>query len=241
MSSTIYSTVQAYMTTQFNNGLQPKMADIHQHVYGSQSVMDSRVQRGNIYSAIRAGRDAALAKWDEYIKSQQFSLDLEQIEFYEADKVEAQFRHRDYGRFFSELYRGTFGAQTSDLKKYRDEYAHIACCWDKKLTEFSKNGQNLVVATYGRESSWELPTYWRWAMRENALWVRSTMIIIGQLKRGVKAGLPVLPSGKLIEKAIGYAESTRALLTDGSSWTCLKCGMINASNFCSNCGAPKPT
>jgi hypothetical protein len=139
------------------------------------------------------------------------------------------------------LYRGKFGEHTSDIKKFYEEYAHIAALWQIKLNEFSEQGKNLVIASYGRHSTWKIPSWWRWAIREIDLFKRSLDIIVYQLQRGEKGQL-LLPSGKPISKALGYVDSTKALVENGTSWECENCKMTNSgtANFCSNCGKKKP-
>lgn len=239
MTSAIYDEVQVFLTECNKIKVAPTLQNIGKHVFKDDYNPDSRYQRDAIYEALYLGRNIALNSWREYCKTSDFNKDIEEIEFYHPEKVLEEFKTEDFGEFNRELYRGTFNAYTDTLKKNENVYGHIAVLWRKKLSEFSALGQNLVIASYGKTSTWHSPSFWKWAIREVELFKRTLNIIKMQLNRGEETKI-ALPSGKPFSKALGYVSSTKALIEDSTSWTC-KCGMINieSANFCSNCGQPK--
>ena len=240
MASAIYDEVQVYLTECKKAGVAPTLEDIGKYVFKDDYNPDSRYQRDAIYGAIDYGRFTALNSWKEYCESPDFNKDIEEIEYYHPEKVLEEFKDVEFGGFNTKLYRGAFNSYTDTLKKNENTYAHIAVLWRKKQSDFStQKNQNLVIASYGKKSTWHIPSFWGWAVREVDLFKRSLHIIEKQLHRGEDAQI-ALPTGKPYSKAIGYINSTRALIEDGTSWVC-KCEMVNSAeaNFCSNCGSSK--
>lgn len=201
---------------------------------------DSRKQRDAVYGSIRRGRDNAILGWEKYVEDPQFLKDLSEIEYYATELIDEHEKSGDYAVFFSELYAGRFADKTELIKGNLREFALIAVLWDRKLKELSQKGMNLVISNYGKNSKWRIPSFWKWAIRETNLYIRSLKTVQKQIERGINTKIGQLP-GVLPKKAIGYTESAQAALTDGTSWIC-ECEMINneTANFCSNCGKPKP-
>lgn len=242
MASRIYDDVQTFLTECSRAGVAPTIKDIGKAVYKDDYDPDSRYQRDAIYMAIYEGRILALNAWDEFCKSPDFSKEIEELEYYHRELVNGELKGDDYAYFNTYLYRGRFGDMTGDLKKYMNEYSHIAAIWRKKLKETSETkGMNLVISSYGKNATWSIPSWWKWAVREMDLFKRSFKIIRRQLERGESAKL-LLPSGQPLSKVIGIVDSAKALIEDGTSWTC-GCGMRNPqeANFCSNCATPNPS
>jgi len=200
---------------------------------------DSRIQRDAVYGSITRGRDNALIGWEKYAGDPQFLKDLSEIEYYANGLIDEQERSGDYAEFFGELYAGRFADKTDLIKGNLRAFALIAVLWDRKLKELSQMGMNLVISNYGKNSKWRIPSFWKWAIRETNLYIRSLKIVQKQIERGITTKVGKLP-GVLPRKAIGYTESAKAALTDGTSWKC-ECEMINigTANFCSNCGKSK--
>jgi hypothetical protein len=187
------------------------------------------------------GRERAWHVWRDYCQNPQFKADCANVEYYKANDVNAQLGTSDFGEWWAEVHRpGSFGKLTSDMKKYYYHLAHIAVLWDEKIREFATNGMNLIVAAYGRQSTWIRPTYWRFSLRERNLDVRFSLILIRKMKEGWEGEL-TLPDARPYPKMIGYAESVSAMLSDGSNWVCT-CGMINSQKraTCAHCEKPKP-
>jgi len=241
MASRVYDDVQTFLTECSRAGVAPTIQDIGKAIYKDDYDPDSRYQRDAVYKAIYEGRILALNAWDEFCRSPDFSKELEKIEYYEPSLAEAEFKGDDYANFNTYLYRGKFGEMTGELKKFSNEYSYIAALWRRKHKEISETKKmNLIVSSYGKNATWSIPSWWKWAVREINLFKRSFKMIKTQLERGESAKL-LLPSGQPLSKAIGYVDSARALVEDESSWTC-GCGMRNPqeANFCSNCGGKKP-
>jgi len=236
----IYADVQSFITQRIEEGKPPTTIDIQKHIFKEDFNEDSRMQKDSVYGAIVRGRDTGLIDMDVYFESDQFSKDLSEVEYYANKLIDEQEKSSDYAEFFTELHMGRFGTETDLIKGNLREFALIAVLWDRKLAEISKGSKNIIIATYGRYSAWRLPSLWRWAIRETDLYLRTLLIVEKQFKRGIRTKVAMLP-GTPIQKALGYTESARAALTDGTSWTC-ECDMINpeSANFCSNCGKPKP-
>lgn len=240
LTGRIYPEVQNFITERMYQKSPPRTSEIIRHVFGDQTNQDSRIQRDAVYQAITRGRDLALAKMELYLESNEYYQDLAEIEYYASDLIDQQETSADYADFFSELHMGRFGDKTDLIKGNLRPFALIAALWERKLQEYSEKGMNLVIASYGKDSGWFIPSWWKWATRETDLYLRSLKIVEKQLKRG--SGTKMLTaSGQPISKAIGYVGSARALLEDGASWSC-QCGMMNpgSANYCSNCGEAKP-
>lgn len=218
----------------------PTTREIQEEVFGEAFVSDSYRQRGLIYKAIANGRRNALTKYDHYIDSPEHTKDMAEIEYYKTEEMERQLNHPDYGEFFVELKMGRFGDKTEVIETYLDAYVLVAAIWERKLHEYSQEGDNLVIASYGQRSAWKIPTWWKWAIRETKLYMRSVLILEKQFKRGEETGL-LTASGIPLSKAIQYSTSIKGILENGTTWRCT-CGMFNSgsNNYCSNCGKPRP-
>jgi len=238
--SRFYIEVQDHLRKRIEDNDPPTTADIQRAIFGRSFDPDSKYQRQLVYSRIAEGRKNALDHWDIYMGSDEFRQDFAGIEFYEDINILSEDK-QDYFDFESALLRGRFGDQTDNIKEYLREYIVVSRLWKKKLLEFSRELNNLVISTYGKEAKWILPSWWRWAIRETDLYLRSVRTLQTQLRRGASTRL-LTASGEPISKAIGYAKSIEGLLEDGSSWKCPNCDMINhgTSNFCSHCGKPNP-
>lgn len=236
----IHHIVQRILTTGNEADNPPTTIAIQKEVFKEDFNSDSRTQRDAIYGSVTRGRDNAIIGWESYTSDPKFLEDLSEIEFYANELIDEQEKSGDYAEFYSELYAGRFIDKTDLIKGNLREFALIAVLWDKKLKELSQQGMNLVISSYGTLSKWKIPSFWKWAIRETDLYIRFLKIVEGQIERGIKTGIGALP-GTLPRKAIGYAQSAQAALTDGTSWEC-ECEMINigTANFCSNCGKPKP-
>lgn len=235
----IYRDVQIYLTQKFAEGKPPTTFEIQRHVFTNDFNPDSRKQRDAVYFCIQHGRVDAIQALQDYWESQESDTDNAEAEYY-SDFIEEQSKKPSYGKFYADACQGKFGEISNSIKNNMDAHCLIAHNFEKKLQEFSKNGLNFVIADYGKDSRWRIPEYWEWGIRERALYIRSLRILEKQLTRGIETKM-LLPTGKSLDKALGYAGSTRALIEDGTSWTCI-CGMENlsAANFCSNCGKAKP-
>jgi len=236
----IHHLVQGVLTTGNEANAPHTTIAIQKEVFNKDFDIDSRSQRDAVYGSITRGRDNAIIGWESYTKHPIFLEDLTEIELNANELIDEQEKSGDYGEFYSELYAGRFVDKTDLITGNLREFALIAVIWDKKLKELSRQGMNLVISSYGKESTWKIPSFWKWAIRETDLYIRSLKIVEMQIKRGIRTKVAVLP-GALPHKAIGYTQSAQAALTDGTSWTC-DCAMINigTANFCSNCGKPKP-
>jgi len=235
-----YIEVQDYLRKRLEDNIPPTTAEIQSTIYGRSFDIDSKHQREVIYSNIAEGRQRALDQWDVYMGSDEFRQDFAIIEFYGDTDILSEDKN-DYYLFQSALSKRRFGEQTDNIKEYLQEYIIVSKLWKKKLREYSKELNNLVISTYGNKAKWILPSWWRWAIRETDLYLRSVRTLQNQLRRGISTNL-LTASGEPISKAIGLAKSIEGLLEDGSSWRCPNCEMINhgSSNFCSNCGHKKP-
>lgn len=235
-----YDAVQSILTRRIAEERLPTTREIQEEVFGDAFVSDSRRQGDIIYEAIARGRYNALTEYDLYIDSPEYISDMTEIEVYKVEEMESQLNHPDYGEFFVELKMGRFGDKTEVIETYLDAYVLVAAIWEKKLHEFSQRGNNLVIASYGKKSVWKIPTWWKWAIRETDLYLRSITILSKQFKRGISTGL-LTSSGIPLSKAIEYSTSIQGILENGTTWQCT-CGMFNSgsSNYCSNCGKPRP-
>ena len=236
----IHHIVQKMITTGNEDNKSHTTIDIQKEVFGEDFDGDSRSQRDAVYGSITRGRDNAIIGWESYANHPKFLDDLKEIELNANELIDEQEKSGDYGEFYSELYAGRFAHKTELIKGNLKEFALIAVLWDKKLKELSQQGMNLVISSYGKQSKWKIPSFWKWAIRETELYIRSLKIFEKQIRRGIITKVGALP-GSLPHKAIGYAQSAQAALTDGTAWEC-ECDMINmgTANFCSNCGKPKP-
>ena len=236
----IHHLVQGMLTTGNEVNTPHTTIAIQKEVFNEEFDGDSRSQRDAVYGSITRGRDNAIIGWESYTRHPIFMVDLKAIELNADELIDEQEKSGDYGEFYSELYAGRFADKTDLIKGNLREFALIAVLWDKKLKDLSQKGMNLVISSYGKQSKWQIPSFWKWAIRETELYIRFLKIVERQIERGIKTGVGKLP-GILPFKAIGYAQSAEAALTDGTSWTC-ECAMINivTANFCSNCGKPKP-
>lgn len=235
-----YDAVQSILTRRIAEGRLPTTREIQEEVFGDAFVSDSSRQKYIIYKAIEKGRHNALDKYHLYIASPDHKTDMYEIEYYRDEEIEKQLSNPDYGEFFAELKLGRFGDKTEVIETYLDAYVLVAAIWEKKLHEFSQKGDNLVIASYGRKSLWKIPSWWKWAIRDTKLYLRTITILEKQFKRGIATGL-LTSSGIPLSKAIQYSTSIKGILENGTTWQCI-CDMFNSgnSNYCSNCGKPKP-
>lgn len=235
-----YEAVQTILTRRIAEDRLPTTREIQEEVFGDAFVSDSSRQRQLIYDAIAKGRRDALTNYNLYTDSPDHINDMTEIEYYKSEEMERQLNHPDYGEFFVELKMGRFGDKTKVIETYLDAYVLVAAIWEKKLHEFSQKGDNLVIASYGQKSVWKIPSWWKWAIRDTKLYLRSVTILEKQFKRGISTGL-LTSSGIPLSKAIQYSTSIQGILENGTTWQCT-CGMFNSgsSNYCSNCGNPRP-
>lgn len=189
----------------------------------------------------REGRDTALDLWELYIRTPQYVKDLAEVEYYKHEEMNRQRQSEDYGEFYTELHMGRFGDKTHVITVHLNEFVLIAAVFRNKMLEYSAQGHNLVIANYGPNSVWFIPSWWKWGIREMDLYIRTVSILEMRLKRGISTKM-LTASGVPLEKAIGYTDSIKGILEDGLAWQC-ECGMVNSAsaNFCSNCGSPNPT
>jgi len=238
--SRFYIEVQDYLRERLEANDLPKTVEIQQTVFGRSFDPDSQYQKQIIRDRIAEGRKNALEQWELYCGCEDFEKDIKKIEYYDNKKFLGE-DEDDYHDFYSALLRGRFGEDSEEIMEYLNEYIIISKLWKEKLPEFSKNLNNLVISTYGQNARWFCPSWWRWAIRETNLYLRTIRILRRQLKRGESTKL-LTASGEPIQKAIGYTRSIEGMLEDGTSWKCPDCGMYNhgKSNFCSNCSRRNP-
>jgi len=180
--------VSFMLTDLLEKGLNPTTQQLMQITFQSQYNSDSRKQRDTIYGIIIRRRDAAILDFEYYAASPEFTKDMASIDYYNHPEEITD----EYAEYDARLYEGFFGTETKTLKQFNEELKSVAILWDKKIKEFSEQGNNLVVATGGPKSRWKIPSYWGWAIRERDLYVISAKIIVKQLKRGI--GTKALPN-----------------------------------------------
>ena len=189
---------------------------------------DSASQGKTIYGCIVRGREHVVKLWNNYLQDRSFFIDLSFIQNYEVQKCEGQIKTLDFDEFYYELQTGKFGKDTQDILKHLGDYPAVAILFEKKMKEYSKTGSNFLTATYGKNSVWSIPTFWRWNIREFKLYRRTLDILRNQLKRGRETKV-LLPSGIPIPRILEYETVVRAALEDGTAWECSKCGTRNLS------------
>lgn len=187
------------------------------------------------------GRENVIILWEAYAKSDQFTKDLELIENYRTEDIEKQIDSKEFRDFHWQLHSGRFGKETREIVETLEHYPAIANIFQDKMFEYSKTGNNFIIASYGKESQWYIPTFWTWNIREFKLYTRTLKILRRQLARGVKTKV-LLPSGQPIEKVLLVETVVRASLEDKTVWVCPNCTARNleSSNICSICGTDKP-
>lgn len=181
LAARLYDEVQFTLTHLLDAEKTPTTQDLMQLTFKGQYNPDSRKQRDTIYTIIMRGRDDAILNFETYAVSQEFTKDIANIDYYEPPQTITE----DYAEYNSRLYEGYFGNETKILKQYEEELKPMATLWEKKINEYSHEGNNLVVATYGPNSKWVRPTYWWWAIRERDLYLRSAKILVKQIQRGI--------------------------------------------------------
>jgi len=234
-----YIEVQALLRELFNQNQNPTTADIQTAIFQENVDLDSQYQRSIIWKRISEGRKNALLFWNQYSESRDFVKDVAGILHYSDGDVLTS-EKKDFSNFRAALYGGQFGAEGENILQDLEYYTAISHLWTQKLKEYSQELNNLAISTYGKRAYWLLPSWWRWAVRETDLYIRSVKILQRQLKRGISTKL-LTASGEPLEKALEYSKSIQGLLEDGDSWRC-KCNMYNSgeSNYCSNCGRTNP-
>lgn len=197
---------------------------------------DSKSQWETIYGCICRGRGNVIKIWDVYLDGKSFHSDLAYVQTYEAKDCERQFKTLDFDEFYYKLQRGKFGKDTSIILKNLGEFPAVAILFERKMKEYSKSGNNFLTASYGANSVWFIPSFWRWNIREYRLYKRSLHILRNQLDRGIKTKV-LLPSGLPIPRILEYETVVRAALEDGTAWECSKCGAKNLmqNNQCQIC------
>jgi hypothetical protein len=105
------------------------------------------------------------------------------------------------------------------IKQNLGHYPAIAVISERKVKEFSKEGNNFLTATGGPDLKWYIPSWWSWNIREYKLYNRTVRILYTQLNRGVKTKV-LLPSGVPLEEALAYRTVIQAALRDTTSWKC---------------------
>ena len=161
-------------------------------------------------------------------------------EYYANDLIDEQERSADYSRFFTELHMGRFGDKTKVIKGHLREFALVAACWKTKLHESSAGLKNLVIASYGKKSVWEIPSFWAWSIRETDIYLRTLKVLEKQLIRG-STTKAITRMGESTESLLTEVRKTTALLENGSPWICRHCATSNPpqSKFCGSCGKPR--
>jgi len=235
-----YIEVQSYLRSRLEANNPPSTSEIQRSVFGIAYDPDSQYQRIRIYNRIEDGRRNALLLWEQYCQSSQYEQDFQQLLFYGGSELPDEERD-DYYDFYAKLLQGQFREETEGITDFLNDYKIVARMWKNKVEEYSRELNNLVISTKGRGAVWILPSWWRWAIRETDLYLRSVRILQMQFRRGITTKL-LTASGEPLEKAIGYAKGIEGLLEDGDSWICPECTFHNhgTSNFCSNCGHEKP-
>lgn len=237
-----FTEVQRLITEWWKAGQRITTKALQFAVFESNYDPDSSYQVRTIRGCVERGRQQAITLWGEYLASDDFLRDGEELRHYRPDEIEKAMDSDDFVDFAYELNRGRFGNGTTDIRKHLEEYGIIARLFTIKLKEFSKAGNNLVVATGGAESEWFIPTFWRWCIRDYKLYLRTIQTLHMQLERGRTTKL-LLPSGEPLEKALALTGVTRAALEDGTAWECPRCQLRNPGTHdrCANCNTPKPT
>jgi hypothetical protein len=232
--------VQTVITSFFERGIDPTSDQIQVAVYGSKYNSDSVSQRDTVYGCIIRGRENVIKMWDGYVRGD-FGKDVAYIEYYEPDAWKKQVGSDDFTQFHLSLHDGRFGKDTEELKKNLGSFPAVATVFERKMREYSKAGNNFIIASYGNNSKWFIPSWWIWNIRDYNLYKRSLKILIRQLDRGIKTKV-LLPSGQPIAKALDYETVIRAALEDRTVWTCPKCTARNLGTTinCAVCGTAKP-
>lgn len=238
--SRFYIESQQYITQRIQRDVPLCTYEIQQAVFGSEYDADSQYQKTVIRDRIIEGREKALQQWNLYCDSQEFRNDFQALLYYGVPQI-LEDENEDYYDFYGKLLAGRFGEESESIREFLDDYIAISRLWTQKLKQYSQELNNLIISTYGRNAHWILPSWWRWAIRETNLYLRTVKILQRQFQRGISTKL-LTASGRPIQEAVGYSRSIQGVLEDGNSWECPKCTMYNSgtSNFCSNCGTAKP-
>lgn len=232
--------VQGIITSFFKQGMEPTTSKIQATIYGSKYNSDSRVQREVVYGCITRGRENAIKMWNAYVHGD-FNKDVAYVQYYEPEEMKKQTESDDFTDFHLKLHDGRFGKDTEEIKKSLGWFPAVATVFHKRIREYSKAGNNFVITRYGAKSTWFIPSFWTWNIRDYNLYKRSLRILRRQLDRGIQTKV-LLPSGQPIEKALDLETIVRATLEDKTVWTCPKCKVRNLGtiSLCAVCGTPKP-
>jgi len=233
--------VQRIITDFFERGIHPTTQQIQSALYGSTYNPDSSIQNKVVYSCITRGRGNVITMWDNYVQGGTFIKDVAYVQYYEDEEMKKQVESEEFSEFHLSLQDGRFGRDTEEIIKSLGQYPAVATIFGRRIREYSKAGNNFVIASYGRESRWFIPSWWIWNIREYNLYRRSLKILRMQLNRGVRTKV-LLPSGQPIEKALDYETVVRAALEDKTVWSCPKCKIRNLGirDNCVICGITKP-
>jgi hypothetical protein len=232
--------VQGMITKYIEKDVPITTSLLQQAFYRENYDTDSKIQRETIYGCIVKGRNNVIKLWDAYLQGHSFYLDLVYVQNYEGKECENQLKTQDFEEFYNELQRGKFGKDTTIILKNLGEYPGVAILFKGRMDEYSKAGNNFLTASYGKESIWKIPSFWKWNIREFNLYRRTLKILRTQLERGRKTKV-LLPSGIPIPRVLEYETIVRAALEDGTAWECSKCGARNLSQNqkCVICGTSR--
>lgn len=241
-----YPMVQKTIGLFLARGISPSTALIQQQTFEVDYNPDSRNQRRIIYGCIERGRANAVELWNLYIDKpgvEGFTSELAYLQYYEPEKRALELKSEDFQEFLGELHSGGFGKNEKAIIGGLSDYPEIAILWDKKMQRFSILGHNFLISTdKGPKSTWILPSFWLWCIREHGLYLQTLTQLKRQLERGKKTKM-LLPTGISLDKALDWTTPIKAALLDGTTWKCAHCSIRNDAEKvqCVICGTSRPS
>lgn len=203
----LYDEVQFALTHLINADKNPTTQQLMQIAFKKDYNSDSRKQYETIREIINRGRDNGIMEFQKYADSQDFIKDLSEIDYYTPQSKISE----DEAEYDALLYEGFFQENTPALKEYKDEMKPVSLLWEQNLRNYSDQGNNIVISSYGPKARWSRPSYWKWAIREQEIYLRSARIIIRQLQRGMGTKI-ALPDSTRIAEALEMTTEMKQLL-----------------------------
>lgn len=217
-----------YFKLEREEGLTSKF--LGKQYYGKDYNPDSKSHSRTIGDVIDTGRDCAIKLVNAYMNSAEYSIKYTDVLYNHPERWNKQYMDKDFIEFYAKACKGHFGKDLAEALKDNSELTDLLVMGDimnDAIKEISKMGHNLVVATYGPESQWILPSFWCWCMREQKLYVRTVQMLINtQLRRGRKMRV-YLTSGLKPKEIERKAQIILAAIEDSTSWKCDKCSAPN--------------
>jgi len=232
--------IQNILTGYLSQGVEPTTKQLQERHFGVNYDPDSRYQYEVVLGAIERGRSNAINQWEQYVKSNDLIEHINKINDETPERIEEELNSKDFEQFKKIILNGDIIENKRAALKELGGNPVIAVVFNDKVHDYSRQKNNLVISTYGKNASWSLPSFWAWNIREYNLYYRSIEVLAERLRRGIITKV-LLPSKQPIKKALEYQTNIRAIITDGTSWRCDNCGAHNIDSMtqCTICQTPR--